>query len=70
MKQLAMTDISDLPQIPSLTLDLTEDPCYHPPIAQWFEEFHGKTWVDMAGWDEIDQKINFALFRRGLYDPD
>ena len=30
---------------------------------------NGKTWRDMPGTDESVKKMNFALFRRGLYRP-
>lgn len=36
----------------------------------WQQEFGGLSWADMPGADEFAQKCNFALFRRGLYDPE
>ena len=51
-------------------VDETHSPLYHPPVAEWWEEWKGLTWEDMCGEDEIIRKLNFALYRRGLYDPE
>lgn len=41
---------------------------YHPPIVGQQEEFLGKTWRDMPGAGNMEKKLNFFLFRRGLYE--
>jgi hypothetical protein len=38
-------------------------------LAPWERTHKGLTWRDMGGTDEFMQKVNFSLFRRGLYDP-
>lgn len=43
---------------------------YHPPIVGQNDEWMEKTWEDMPGKDVDVQKLNFFLFRRGLYDVD
>lgn len=42
-------------------------PDYHPSIAGPDDEFRGKTWRDMPGSDNENRKMNFFLFRRGLF---
>ena len=44
------------------------DPNYHPAIAGPHDTFLGKTWQDMPGVDPESKKLNFFLFRRGLYE--
>ena len=39
----------------------------HAKECEWNERFKGKTWRDMPGSDEFEAKMNFFLFRRGLY---
>lgn len=56
---------SALLQILNSINDLSE-PTYHPPMVQWHEEWEGYGWDDMVGWDDVDKKLSFALFRRGL----
>ena len=41
---------------------------YHPPIVGQQGEFCGKTWRDMPGAGNLERKLNFFLFRRGLYE--
>ena len=43
---------------------------YHPPISGPHDEFRGLRWQDMPGSDSDCQKLNFSLFRRGLYNPE
>ena len=39
-------------------------------MKPWQQTHNGMTWRDMPG-DTIDQKrLNFFLFRRGLFDPE
>lgn len=45
-------------------------PEYHPPTVGASGTFKGKTWRDMPGSDNDNKKMNFALFRRGLFTPD
>lgn len=47
----------------------TKHPNYHPAVVGWRETWKGKTWRDMPGHCDDVRKLNFALFRRGLYDP-
>jgi hypothetical protein len=42
---------------------------YHPPIVGQQGEFCGKTWRQMPGAGNLEKKLNFFLFRRGLYEP-
>lgn len=44
-------------------------PDYHPPIAGPNETWRGKSWRDMPAGDEILKRMNFFLFRRGLFEP-
>lgn len=53
--------------IEPLYTDMAE---YHPPVCKWDEKYLGVGWEDMCGNDEIDQKLNFFLFRRGIFDPE
>lgn len=43
---------------------------YSDPIPAHLLSFRGYTWEDMPGYDKEDQKLSFALFRFGKYDPD
>lgn len=36
----------------------------------WQQPCRGLFWNEMPGTSEDDRKLNFALFRRGLYDPE
>ena len=40
---------------------------YHAPEVGQQDEWQGKTWRDMPGTDSDNKKLNFTLFRRGLY---
>ena len=40
---------------------------YHAPEVGQQDEWQGKTWRDMPGTDSDNKKLNFVLFRRGLY---
>ena len=44
------------------------DPNYHPAVAGPNDTFLGKTWQDMPGTDIESKRMNFFLFRRGLYE--
>lgn len=39
-------------------------------LKPWQQTFQGLTWQDMPGNQTDEQKIKFALFRRGLYKPE
>lgn len=54
------------------TFEDTLKPSYHPPKVGWDEKWNGLGWRDMPGGDqqEVIRKLNFALYRRGLYDPE
>jgi len=41
---------------------------YHPAVVSANDEWRGKTWSDMPGVDNVSKKMNFFLFRRGLYE--
>lgn len=41
---------------------------YHPAVVRADDEWRGKTWSDMPGTDAVSKKLNFVLFRRGLYE--
>lgn len=41
---------------------------YHPAVVSATDEWRGKTWSDMPGVDNVSKKMNFFLFRRGLYE--
>lgn len=41
---------------------------YHPAVVTATDEWRGKTWSDMPGVDNVSKKMNFFLFRRGLYE--
>lgn len=41
---------------------------YHPAEVGAHDEWKGKTWRDMPGTDSDNKKLNFVLFRRGLYE--
>ena len=41
---------------------------YHPAVVSANDEWRGKTWSDMPGVDALSKKMNFFLFRRGLYE--
>ena len=43
----------------------------HAPEVGPHDIWKGKTWEDMPsqGKDSTHKRLNFALFRRGLYDP-
>lgn len=41
---------------------------YHPAVVSANDEWRGKTWGDMPGVDALSKKMNFFLFRRGLYE--
>ena len=43
---------------------------YHPPIVNQDGVWQGMTWMDMPGQTYEMKKLNFFLFRRGLYSPD
>lgn len=49
--------------------EVMTNPNYHPAICGPDESFLGKTWRDMSGSDDLNKKMNFFLFRRGLYEP-
>ena len=38
-------------------------------LPPWMQEHRGLWWMDMPSSDRDVKKLNFALFRRGLYDP-
>ncbi len=44
----------------------------HAPVCEWdgVDPRTGKTWQDMPGNSSEDKKLNWALFRRGLYSPE
>lgn len=48
----------------------TKNPNYHFPAVAWDEEWKGKRWRDMPGACDDTRKMNFALFRRGLYSAE
>lgn len=58
-------EVAELMLILSMLNDVN-DPNYHAPEVAWDQEWKGQFWDDMIGWDESDQKLSFALFRRGL----
>lgn len=43
-------------------------PDYHPSTVGPNDAFLGKMWTDMPGNSEEDKRMNFCLFRRGLFD--
>lgn len=45
-------------------------PGYHEPEVGQSGRWKGKVWRDMPGMGLTERKLNFALFRRGLYDPE
>ena len=48
-------------------LQILEGCEYHPPTVGAHGTFRGKTWRDMHGSCEDVKKMNFFMFRRGLY---
>lgn len=50
-------------------LEGMNDARYHPAEVGWRGTYKGYTWRDMPGSDYDCKKLNFFLFRRGLYDP-
>lgn len=48
----------------------TDMPEYYPPQVTWKEKWAGRTWEEMCGNDEVDKKLNFFLYRRGLFKED
>lgn len=47
----------------------TRRPDYTPPTAGPNDLHNGLGWRDMPGTDEEVRRMNFSLYRRGLYDP-
>jgi hypothetical protein len=43
-------------------------PHYHPAVAGPDDVFRGMTWRQMPGSEAEVKRMNFFLFRRGLYD--
>ena len=43
---------------------------YHPAEVGQQDEWQGQPWRDMPGTDSDNRKLNFFLFRRGLYDAE
>ena len=41
---------------------------YHPAVTGPEETWQGKSWTDMPGTENDVKKLNFFLFRRGLYE--
>lgn len=41
---------------------------YRPPVCEWDQEHPqtGKTWRDMPGDEQVNKKLDFFLYRRGL----
>ena len=46
-----------------------EDEIFLVP-GPWQLEHKGKRWKDMPGHDDFTKRCNFALFRRGKFDPE
>jgi len=63
MALLAELTLDDAPRARSAFAD----PDYHFPSVPWFGTWKGRTWSEMPGQDDLTQKMNFALFRRGLF---
>lgn len=47
----------------------TDKESYHKAEVNHDGVWKGLTFRDMPGWDQLDQKLNFFLFRRNLYQP-
>ena len=50
-----------------MSTDLVEGIHYNRSQTTWRGKHKDKRWKDMSGGSELEKKLNFALYRRGLF---